>query len=174
MPADARREPPSEARHGHGRPPDGPPDEGSWAFARGFRSLLGWSPSQAAPALPPLTASGLRAQSEAGHHDGGVHRPTAPSSGARRPNVVAQPSVPAAAQEGGLDQPTPAPLRSGAVRPVTITANTLAARRIRGEHVRRFALKKNNTTSTHGTLTPIRNYHIASDYLDGRLECRAV
>ena len=64
MPADARREPPSEARHGHGRPPDGPPDEGSWAFARGFRSLLGWSPSQAAPALPPLTASGLRAQQE--------------------------------------------------------------------------------------------------------------
>ena len=41
MPADARREPPSEARHGHGRPPDGPPDEGSWAFARGFMGRAG-------------------------------------------------------------------------------------------------------------------------------------
>ena len=64
MPADARREPPSEARHGHGRPPDGPPGEEPWGFARGFRSLFSWSPSQAAPALPPLTASGLRAQQE--------------------------------------------------------------------------------------------------------------
>ena len=34
----------------NGMEPDGPPDEGSWAFARGFRSLLGWSPYQATPA----------------------------------------------------------------------------------------------------------------------------
>ena len=88
MPADARREPPSDAGHGGGRPPDGPPEGGSWAFARGLKSMFGWPQQDAAPALPPLTASGLRAQSEAGHHDGGVHRPTAPSPGARRPNVV--------------------------------------------------------------------------------------
>ena len=87
MPADARREPPSEARHGHGRPPDGPPDEGSWAFARGFRSLLGWPQQNAAPALPPLTSSGLRGLHEDGHHEGGVHRPAAPSPGAKRSNA---------------------------------------------------------------------------------------
>ena len=40
MPADARREPPSDAGHGGGRPPDGPPEEGSWAFARGLNTLL--------------------------------------------------------------------------------------------------------------------------------------
>ena len=81
MPADARREPPSDAGHGQGRPPDGPPEEGSWAFARGLKSMFGWSPSQAAPALPPLTASGLRAQQESSQHDGGVHRPAASPSG---------------------------------------------------------------------------------------------
>ena len=81
MPADARREPPSDAGHGEGRPPDGPPEEGSWAFARGLKSMFGWSPSQAAPALPPLTASGLRAQQESSQHDGGVHRPAASPSG---------------------------------------------------------------------------------------------
>lgn len=32
MPADARREPPSEAGHGYGRPPDGPPDEEPWGL----------------------------------------------------------------------------------------------------------------------------------------------
>ena len=42
MPADARREPPSDAGHGGGRPPDGPPDEEPWGFARGFRSLFLW------------------------------------------------------------------------------------------------------------------------------------
>ena len=41
MPADARREPPSDAGHGGGRPPDGPPEEGSWAFARGLKSMFG-------------------------------------------------------------------------------------------------------------------------------------
>ena len=81
MPADARREPPSDAGHGEGRPPDGPPEEGSWAFARGLKSMFGWSPLQATPALPPLTASGLRAQQESGHHDGGVHRLAASPSG---------------------------------------------------------------------------------------------
>ena len=77
MPADARREPPSDAGHGYGRPPDGPPEEGSWAFARGLKSMFGWSPSQAAPALPPLTASGLRAHHESSQQAGGVHRPAA-------------------------------------------------------------------------------------------------
>ena len=88
MPADARREPPSHnAGHGEGRPPDGPPEEGSWAFARGLKSMFGWSPSQAAPALPPLTASGLRAQQESSQHDGGVHRPAASPSGQTTANV---------------------------------------------------------------------------------------
>ena len=87
MPADARREPPSEARHGHGRPPDGPPDEGSWAFARGFRSLLGWPQQNAAPALPPLTSSGQQAPSEYGPLlDGGVHRPSVPDPAHTRAN----------------------------------------------------------------------------------------
>ena len=87
MPADARREPPSEARHGHGRPPDGPPEEEPWGFARGFRSLFQW-PQQntAAQALPPLTSSGLRARHEHGQHDGGVHRPAAPDPGLTQAN----------------------------------------------------------------------------------------
>ena len=90
MPADARREPPSEARHGHGRPPDGPPDEGSWAFARGFRSLLGWPQQNAAPALPPLTSSGQQAPSEYGPLlDGGVHRPSVPDPAHTRANALA-------------------------------------------------------------------------------------
>ena len=80
MPADARREPPSDAGHGGGRPPDGPPEGGSWAFARGLKSMFGWPQQDAAPALPPLTASGLRAQNEDGHHAGGVHRLAAPST----------------------------------------------------------------------------------------------
>ena len=92
MPADARREPPSDAGHDEGRPPDGPPEEGSWAFARGLKSMFGWSPLQATPALPPLTASGLRAQNEDGHHAGGVHRPAAPSTQvSTRPNGVSPP-----------------------------------------------------------------------------------
>ena len=87
MPADARREPPSEARHGHGRPPDGPPDEGSWAFARGFRSLIGWPLQNAAPALPPLTSSGQQAPSEYGPLlDGGVHRLSVPDPAHTRAN----------------------------------------------------------------------------------------
>ena len=87
MPADARREPPShDAGHGEGRPPDGPPEEGSWAFARGLKSMFGWSPSQAAPALPPLTASGLRAAKEGSHHAGGVHRPAVPPPGPEEAN----------------------------------------------------------------------------------------
>ena len=88
MPADARREPPSEARHGHGRPPDGPPDEGSWAFARGFRSLLGWPQQSAARPLPPLTASGLRGMHEDGDQDGGVHRLAATSTQGIAPNAI--------------------------------------------------------------------------------------
>ena len=93
MPADARREPPSEARHGHGTPPDGPPDEGSWAFARGFRSLLGWPQQSAARPLPPLTASGLRAAKEGSHHAGGVHRPAVPPPSPEEANasIIASP-----------------------------------------------------------------------------------
>ena len=87
MPADARREPLPDAGHGPGRPPDGPPGEEPWGFARGFRSLFGWPQPNAAPALPPLTASGLRAQREDGSLDGGVHRLAVPSPGARRPNA---------------------------------------------------------------------------------------
>ena len=67
MPADARREPLPDAGHGPGRPPDGPPGEEPWGFAHGFRSLFGRPQHNAAPALPPLTASGLRAQ----HHGDG-------------------------------------------------------------------------------------------------------
>ena len=74
MPADARREPLPDARHGPGRPPDGPLEEGSWAIARGLRSMFGWPQHNAAPALPPLTASGLRARNEDGSPAGGVHR----------------------------------------------------------------------------------------------------
>ena len=88
MPADARREPPSDAGHGGGRPPDGPPEEGPWAFARGLKSMFGWPQQNAAPALPPLTASGLRAQNEDGLHAGGVHRLAAPSTQGIQPNVV--------------------------------------------------------------------------------------
>ena len=94
MPADARREPPSEARHGHGRPPDGPPDEEPWGFARGFRSLFQWPQQNAAPALPPLTSSGLRAHYEHGHHDGGVHGPIAPVPGLTQANARTQFQVP--------------------------------------------------------------------------------
>ena len=119
MTADARREPLPDAGHGPGRPPDGPPEEEPWGFARGFRSLFKWPQENAAPALPPLTASGLRAQREDGHREGGVHRPAAPSPGAISSNVVAQHPVPDAAQEGGLETPEPAPLRSGAGRPPT-------------------------------------------------------
>ena len=82
MPADARREPLPDAGYGPGRPPDGPPEEEPWGFARGFRSLFKWPQENAAPALPPLTASGLRAHREDGHREGGVHRPAAPSPGA--------------------------------------------------------------------------------------------
>ena len=86
MPADARREPPPDAGHGPGRPPDGQPEEGSWAIARALRSMFGWPQHNAAPALPPLTASGLRAQREDGSPDGGVHRLAAPSPGRTKAN----------------------------------------------------------------------------------------
>ena len=87
MPADARREPPSDAGHGPGRPPDGQPEGGSWAIARGLGRMFGWPQSNAAPALPPLTASGLRARNEGGPCDGGVHRLVAPVPGRLPANV---------------------------------------------------------------------------------------
>ena len=90
MPADARREPPSEARHGYGRPPDGPPDEEPWGITRGFRSLFKWPQSNAAPPLPPLTSNGLRGLHESGQDDGGVHRPSASHPVLTGTNVVAQ------------------------------------------------------------------------------------
>ena len=80
MPADARREPLPDAGYGPGRPPDGPPEEEPWGFARGFRSLFKWPQENAAPALPPLTASGLRARNEDGSPVGGVHRLAASST----------------------------------------------------------------------------------------------
>ena len=86
MPADARREPLPDAGHGPGRPPDGQPEEGSWAIARGLRSMFGWPQPNAAPALPPLTASGLRAQREDGSPDGGVHRLAVSSPGPTKAN----------------------------------------------------------------------------------------
>ena len=88
MPADARREPLPDAGHGPGRSPDGPPGEEPWGFARGFRSLFGWPQPNAAPALPPLTASGLRAQREDGSPDGGVHRLAASSPGPTKANAI--------------------------------------------------------------------------------------
>ena len=95
MPADARREPLPDAGHGPGRPPDGQPDEEPWGFARGFRSLFGWPQQNAAPPLPPLTASGLRGLNEDGNHDGGVHRLAAPSPGLTKANatVVSLPPI---------------------------------------------------------------------------------
>ena len=48
--------------------------------------MFGWPQHNAAPALPPLTASGLRAQREDGSHDGGVHRLAAPSPGQTKAN----------------------------------------------------------------------------------------
>ena len=104
MPADARREPlPQDAGHGRGKPPDGLPEDSQWAIARGIKSLFGWSPAQAGPALPPLTASGLRGLHEDGDQDGGVHRPAATSSGPSRSNVrrvagIARRSYPASAR----------------------------------------------------------------------------
>ena len=73
--------------HGPGEPPSGEPEEGSWAIARGLKSIFGWPPSQAAPALPPLTASGLRAQQESSYHAGGVHRLAASPSGQSTANA---------------------------------------------------------------------------------------
>ena len=97
MPADARREPPPDAGHGPGRPPDGQLEEGSWAIARGLKSIFGWQPNTAAQALPPLTSSGLRARHEHGHfHAGAVQRPSEPEPDLARSNVwpSADPSCP--------------------------------------------------------------------------------
>ena len=88
MPADARREPPSSAGHGPGRPPDGQPEEGSWAIARGLSRMFGWPQPNAAPALPPLTASGLRAQLDDGPKVGADWRLPVVSSGRFEPNDV--------------------------------------------------------------------------------------
>jgi hypothetical protein len=104
MPADARREPlPQDAGHGQGRPPDGPPEEGSWAFARGLKSMFGWSPSQAAPALPPLTSSGQQALNEYGPLlDGGVHRPSVPDPALTRANAGYSQSIRRVRTKNGL------------------------------------------------------------------------
>ena len=57
-------------------------------FARGFRSLFGWPQHNAAPALPPLTASGLRGLHEDGDQDGGVHRLAVTSPGLTQANEI--------------------------------------------------------------------------------------
>ena len=131
MPAEARREPPSEARHGHGRPPDGPPDEGSWAFARGFRSLLGWPQQSAARPLPPLTSSGLRGMHEDGDQDGGVHRLAATSPGLTQANVVAQLKDSRDSAGAGPNQFEDSPSSSGEAAALTRPG---AARPMRSQH----------------------------------------
>ena len=67
--------PPPGTRHGHDRPPDGPSEVGGWVISRHINRLFGWSSVQTAPALPPLTASGLRVQQDQEHEDGAVQRP---------------------------------------------------------------------------------------------------
>ena len=71
---------PHDAGHGRGRPPDGPPVD--------LKSLFGWPPIQAGPALPPLTASGLRAQLDDGPKVGADWRLPVVSSGRFEPNDV--------------------------------------------------------------------------------------
>ena len=68
-------DPPPGTGHGHDRPPDGPSELGGWAISRHVHRLFGWPSVQTAPALPPLTASGLRAQQDQEHEDGAVQRP---------------------------------------------------------------------------------------------------
>ena len=95
MPADTWREPPPPGtRHGHGRPPDGPPEDQGWAIARHVSKIFGWPPFQAAPALPPLTASGLRAHNGLEHEDGAVQRPLEISSGGSPPNAKISGNLP--------------------------------------------------------------------------------
>ena len=94
MPADARREPLPDAGHGPGRPPDGPPGEEPWGFAHGFRSLFGRPQQNAAPPLPPLTASGLRGLNEYGSLVGGVHRLAVHSPGLTKANEWIGPAHP--------------------------------------------------------------------------------
>ena len=93
MPADARREPPPDAGHGPGRPPDGQPEEEPWGLTRGIRSLFKWPQYNAAPPLPPLTASGLRGLHEDGDQDGGVHRLAATSPGLTQANGCREPKI---------------------------------------------------------------------------------
>ena len=72
MPADAQREPPLQgSRYGHGRPPNGPPEGRVWAMAR---TIFGCPQQEAAPALPPLTASGLHALHDSEIDGGAVQR----------------------------------------------------------------------------------------------------
>ena len=119
MPADARREPPSNAGHGYGRPPDGPPDEEPWGITRGFRSLFKWPQSNAAPPLPPLTSSGLRGLRESGQDDGGVHRPSATQPASTSANVVAQLIEDSRSFGDGSGANEDTPLRSGVAAALT-------------------------------------------------------
>ena len=67
--------PPPGTRHGHDRPPDDPSEEEGWTISRHVQRLFGWPSVRTAPALPPLTASGLRAHQDREHEDGAVQRP---------------------------------------------------------------------------------------------------
>ena len=70
--ADARRQPSPSSRHGHGRPPDGPPSK-PWSVSSAVSRFLGWSGDSQTEALPPLALSGPHALRDVERSDDGVH-----------------------------------------------------------------------------------------------------
>ena len=118
-------------RHAAGGGLAGPvADDRGYLAAAASRFSLWWHGDRRPPALTADTASGAGLQ---GGNEGedqppnGDAIPAPPADGyeVSDPDLVAQLSVPAAAQEGGLETPIPAPLRSGAARPVTGPAKDL-------------------------------------------------
>ena len=106
--------PPPGTRHGHDRPPDGPSEEEGWAISRHVHRLFGWPSVRTAPALPPLTASGLRAHQDREHEDGAVQRPLKITPDAvLASNVVAQHIRPQTSAGAGSDPFEQSPQRSG-------------------------------------------------------------
>ena len=106
--------PPPGTRHGHDRPPDDPSEEEGWTISRHVQRLFGWPSVQTAPALPPLTASGLRAQQDQEHEDGAVQRPLEIIPDAvLASNVVAQLIRPQTSAGAGSDPFEESPQRSG-------------------------------------------------------------
>ena len=96
----------------------------------GPAAAVWWRGTSRPQALTADTASGAGLQGgnddAVPSSDGGAA--TASPEGDSPPttsDLVAQLSFPVAAQEGGLDQQSPAPLRSGAARPVTGPAEAL-------------------------------------------------